>query len=96
MEYQLKNETHRIIGCCMAVHNELGHGFYEPVYHEALEIEFCKKSIPYEREVAINIMYKGHELSKHYSADFLCFGNIILEIKAITNFTDIHISQVIN
>ena len=96
MDYLFKNETHKIIGCCMAVHNELGYGFYEPVYHEAVAIEFLKAEIPYKKEVAMTITYKGNDLSKQYFADFLCFNEIIVELKAVNTLTDMHMSQVIN
>ena len=67
----------------MAVHRELGSGFLEAVYQEAIEIEFQLRGIPYEREKLLNIEYKGHTLTKHYNANFICYDKIIVETKAI-------------
>ena len=66
-----KAECYKIVGACMAVHRELGHGFLEPVYQEALAIEFQKQGIPYQREKEIGIIYKGVTLNKMYKTDFI-------------------------
>lgn len=63
-QYPLKQETHKIIGCAMEVHNELGPGFLEAVYQEALELEFQIQQVPYERETRLNLQYKGYPLKK--------------------------------
>ena len=91
-----KDEAYEIIGAAMAVHRELGPGFLEAVYQEALEIEFQLRDIPYERERQLNIDYKGHTLSKHYNADFVCYDKIIVETKAICELTSKDESQVLN
>ena len=91
-----KEESYNIIGAAIEVHNELGCGFLEAVYQEALEIELQKRKIPYKREALINIKYKGHKLQKEYFADFICYGNIIVELKALNKIEDLHKSQVIN
>ena len=91
-----EDETNRIIGACMAVHNELGNGFLEAVYQDALEIEFRERAIPYRREAHIRIFYKGHLLDKEYYADFICFDKIIVELKAVSELTDAHKAQVRN
>lgn len=91
-----KDESYKIIGACMAVHNELGNGFLEAVYQEALEIEFKLRKIPYEREVELEIFYKDQILEKKYQADFICFNEIIIELKALTALESSHKSQVIN
>ncbi len=91
-----KEEVYRIIGASMEVHRELGPGFLEAVYQEALEIEFQQRSISYEREKPLNIYYKGIKLNKTYSADFLCFNNVIVELKALSQLTGDHESQLIN
>ena len=91
-----KDESYQIIGSCMAVHRELGCGFLEAVYQEALEEEFKIRKIPYVREKQLDIFYKGHLLNKKYQADFICYGKIILELKAITELNSAHKSQLIN
>ena len=89
-------ETFSIIGAAMAVHKELGCGFLEPVYQEALALEFSMKDIIYKKEVEIPIFYKGIELEKSYRSDFICYKNIIVELKALDNISNKEISQVIN
>jgi GxxExxY protein len=91
-----KEESYRIIGAAMEVHKELGQGFTEPVYQEALEIEFTLKNIPYYRQKNLNIFYKQQKLTKHYLADFVCFDNIIVELKALSELTGDHEAQVLN
>lgn len=91
-----KDESYQIIGAAMEVHSKLKNGFLEQVYQEALEKEFLLQNIPYERESLINIFYKGCKLDKFYKADFICFGNIIVEIKALNDLTTEHESQLIN
>ena len=86
-----KEESYKIIGICMNIHSTLGNGFLEAVYCEVLEKEFVKKNIPYKREVKLDLFFNGEKLDKKYKADFICFDNIILEIKAVSfiheNFT---------
>ena len=91
-----KEESYKIIGACMEVHNTLGCGFLEAVYQEALAIEFEKRGIPYIREAELNIEYKGIILSKKYNADFICYDKIIVETKALSELASTHQSQVIN
>ena len=91
-----KEESYKIIGACMEVHKELGCGFLEAVYQEALEIEFNNQGIPYEREKELKIYFKGIELRKRYNADFICYDKIIVETKALSNLTDDHLGQVLN
>ena len=91
-----KDEVYRIIGAALNVAHELGCGFLEAVYQEALEIELAQNGIPFESQKKINISYKGKVLSKEYIADFVCFNNIIVEIKAIKRITEIEEAQIIN
>lgn len=86
-----KEESYKIIGICMNIHSTLGNGFLEAFYSEVLEKEFVKNNIPYQREVKLDLFFNGEKLDKKYKADFICFDNIILEIKAVSfiheNFT---------
>lgn len=91
-----KDEVYQIIGAAMEVSNELGCGFLEAVYEEALMLEFNTKEIPYEVQKEIEIEYKGQILKKRYYADFLCFDSIIVEIKAIKRLTEIEAAQILN
>ena len=72
-------ETYAIIGAAMTVHRELGAGFLEAVYQEALEIEFQSQNIPYEREKRLSVYYRGNQLGTHYKADFVFYGSVIVE-----------------
>lgn len=94
--FYLKEETYQIIGLCMEVHKILGKGFNEIVYKEALQYEFIKNKIPFEREKEYKIEYKEIILSKKYSADFVVFDEIILEIKAISQLTNSDTGQTLN
>ena len=77
--FLFKKETYKIIGCAMKVHSELGSGFLEAVYQEALSIMFNKKGIPYQTEKLLEIEFLGQKLNKKYIADFICFDEIIIE-----------------
>ena len=91
-----KEESYKVVGAAYKVYNALGHGFLEAVYQEALEIEFQRQGIPYEREKELKIQYDGVELKQTYKADFVCFGKIIVELKAVNALDDAHRSQVYN
>ena len=91
-----KDECYKIIGAAMKVHRTLGAGFLESVYQEALEIEFRRQGIPSEREKELRIHYDGIELQQQYKADFVCYGNIIVELKAVSSLDKSHYAQVIN
>ncbi len=80
----------------MDVHKELGSGFLESVYHEALSIEFEEREIPFVSEEKLEVLYKGRILDKYFEADFVCFDQIIIEIKAVSEIKGIHKAQVIN
>lgn len=89
-------QTYAIIGACMAVHNELGPGFLEAVYQEALAIEFELRNIPFVSEKPLVIYYRGKALSKRYEADFVCHESIVLEIKALGELIPKHHAQTIH
>ena len=90
------NESYAINGAAMEVYNQLGHGFLESVYQEAFEMELQRRAIPYVREQELTITYKGEVLKQTYKADFVCYGKIIVEMKAVSELTDAHRSQVYN
>ena len=95
-EIYFKEECYKIVGACMEVHKELGHGFLEAVYHEALIMEFQIQGIPFESEKELAVFYKGRKLKKMYFADFVCYENIIVEIKALSALAGEHDAQVLN
>ena len=88
--------TYNIIGAAMEVHRNLGNGFLEAIYQEALEKEFKLRNIPYVREHAIHVTYKGEVLSKYYIADFICYESVIIELKALNELTNSHEAQLLN
>jgi GxxExxY protein len=89
-------EIYEITGAAMEVQNELGIGFQEPVYQEALAIELKNRGVPFEREKELTITYKGIQLEKKYYADFVCYGKIIVELKAVEEINNEHVAQVLN
>jgi len=91
-----KDESYKIVGMCMEVHNNLGAGFLEIVYKDALEYEFRKANIPFEREKEYKVDYKGIILPHKFYADFVVFDSIILEIKAVNAICDEFVAQAIN
>ncbi|MFY0482765.1 GxxExxY protein [Flavobacterium sp. PLA-1-15] len=95
-EFYLKEETYKIIGLCMEVHKILGKGHSENVYADALEYEFKRNYVPYEREKKYNIEYKDIILPRYYFSDFTVFGTIILELKAIEKLSSSEIKQTLN
>ncbi|WP_158858901.1 GxxExxY protein [Lunatibacter salilacus] len=94
--FPLKEETYKILGVCMEVHNNLGAGFLETVYKDALELEFKSAGIFYEREKEYSVNYKGVILLHKFYADFVVSNNVILEIKGRKGIADEHIAQAIN
>ena len=80
----------------MEVHKELGCGFLEPVYQEALAIEFKIQGLPFKQQQLIGILYKGRPMEKKYQPDFICFDDIIVEIKALSRLTGNEEAQLIN
>ena len=91
-----KDESYTIIGICMEVHRELGNGFDEIVYKDALELEFKERKIPYEREKKFEVFYKNIPLNRFYNVDFFMFGKINLEIKAKSALVEEHMKQTKN
>ncbi len=91
-----QNESYQIIGICMEVHNNLGPGFLEIVYKDALEYEFKKAGIPYKREKEYEVHYKDIVLQHKFYADFVVFDKIILEVKAASAIADKFTALAIN
>jgi GxxExxY protein len=91
-----RDEVFRIIGACMAVHTDKGNGFAEPVYQDALEIELELSNIPFDPHRNYQICYRGRLLKHTYTPDVLCFGQIVLELKAARALVDEHRAQVLN
>ena len=96
MELIYRDESYAIVGACMSVYKEKGCGFLEPVYHECLEIEFSFQQIPFLSKPPQTLQYRGQSLVQTFSPDFLCYGKIILEIKAVSAFADEHRAQLLN
>ena len=88
--------TFAIIGAAMEVHRQLGCGFLEPVYQEALALELLERGVPHRREVDLPVFYKGHQLKTAYRADFLCYESIIVELKALAKLSGTEEAQILN
>jgi GxxExxY protein len=88
--------TYDIVGAAMEVHKELGGGFLEAVYQEALERELASRQISFEAQPTVQIYYKGQPLNKNYQPDFICSGKVLLEIKALSRLSGTEEAQMIN
>ena len=91
-----KGESYKIVGGCFEVYKEKGNGFLEAVYQECLAMEFTEQGIPFIEKPRLRLEYKGRELEQTYEPDFLCFDEIIVEIKAVKQLADEHRAQTIN
>jgi GxxExxY protein len=88
--------TYAIIGAAMEVHRQLGCGFLEPVYQGALGVELANRSIPFQAQREFPIIYKGQRLDAYYKPDFICFDEVVVELKALGRLSSVEESQVIN
>lgn len=91
-----KDEAYAIVGACFEVYKDKGCGFVEPVYQECLAIEFEYRGIPFQAQAQMDLFYRGRKLSPFYKPDFICFGKIIVEIKAVSRLIAEHRAQVMN
>ena len=90
------DETYAIRGALFEVYREIGNGLREEVYQQCLEREFTLRSVPFEAKKELRIFYKGEPIEKTYIPDFLCYGKIILEIKAVSSILQEHRAQIFN
>lgn len=90
----LHQPTRAVIAAALEVHAHLGPGYLEPVYQEALALEFKAQGIPYQREVCVPVLYKGRRLGFPYRVDFVCYGLLVVELKAVLQFTSRDDAQV--
>ena len=95
-KYLYHNEAYTIIGSAMAVYNELGSGFLEAIYHDAMKIELDACGISFESQKPLFVYYRGHRLAHEYVADIVCIDRILLELKAVHDMHDAHLAQVLN
>lgn len=90
------DKMYTIVGIAMQLYNELGHGLAEPIYQECLSILCTEEGIPWQREKPLDMYFHGQLLKKKYIADFVCFDDLIVELKAVTNITNDHRAQLFN
>lgn len=91
-----REESYKIMGACFEVYKEKGCGFTEPVYQECLQIELQRQGIPFVAQPILELEYKGTKLEQYFKPDFVCFGVIVVELKALSNLVDEHRAQVLN
>ncbi len=96
VELKFAEESYRIRGAVFEVYREMVCGFLEAVYQECLALEFSRQAIPYVAQQALDLQYKGERLAQVYRPDFICFGRIIVELKAVKELADEHRAQVHN
>jgi GxxExxY protein len=89
-------ETYAVIGAAMAVHRELRHGFLEAIYRDALAVEFHRRQVPFERERSLHVLYRGTVLPSSFRVDFVCFGHLLVECKALRAIGGPEQAQVLN
>jgi GxxExxY protein len=95
-ELSLREEVYAVVGAAIVVHKELGFGFLEAVYQEAMEIELRQRQIPHEAQVPLAILYKGRQLTKEYVSDLVRCGQIIVELNALDQLSGREEAQLLN
>ena len=95
-DLKLKEEVYAVVGAAIDVHRELGPGFLESIYQEAMEIELSARNLPFAAQQPISVLYKGLTLKKQCFADLVCFGQIIVEIKALPHLSGTEQAQLLN
>jgi GxxExxY protein len=96
MQEERDPQTYAIIGAAMTVHRELGCGFLEAVYQEAMELELATVGVPFAYQVELPVFYRGQRLKSFYRADFICYESVIVEIKALSQLGGTEDAQLIN
>lgn len=91
-----EEETFKVIGACINVHKKLGNGFSEAVYQQAIEKEFLQANIPFEQQKEVPIYYNGEPLNEFFTVDFLCYNNVLLDIKSVLSIQEHMTQQVLN
>ncbi|MDB5354172.1 MAG: hypothetical protein JWN24_625 [Phycisphaerales bacterium] len=91
-----KDKVYAIVGAAMEVHRELGCGFLEAVYQEAMKMELTDRGLPFKSQELLRLMYKKRPMKKKYLADFVCFGKVIVEIKAMETLSGTEEAQILN
>lgn len=95
-ELVYREECYKIVGACFEVYNDKGCGFLESVYQECMEIEFDYQQLPFVPRQTLRLFHRGNELKRKFVPDFICYENIIVELKAVGQMTDEHRAQVLN
>jgi GxxExxY protein len=95
-ELMLKDECYQVMGACFEVYKDKGCGFLEAVYQECLELELNGRKVPFVAQPELILSYKGRSLRQTYKPDFVCFGLLVVELKAVSQLADEHRAQVIN
>jgi len=95
-EFLYQKESYALIGAAMEVYNELGAGFLEVIYHDAMKIELETHGVPFASQKPLPVYYRGHLLPHEYVADLICYDRILLELKAAKDIHEVHLAQVMN
>jgi GxxExxY protein len=95
-ELIFKDEAYAVVGAAMDVYYTMGIGFLEPVYHGAMIVELERRRIPFESQKKLDVFYKGIKLDKIYFPDFVCYEQIVVELKVVPRITNIEVAQLLN